>query len=185
MNQQDELVRNRSEPSSVPKGGRHPNVSAEGLVDLALALRKSLGEWPSIDDLASEGGCQKQRAVNALRAAKDRHAMEGVRQSFHLPPAIDARMRALVGDVFDHCAESFSVREREMSEKLDACQSARNEIAEQLAEQLNQFRALTREVDELRNRVSTLQRENVGLQALAEERKRRLDFFDQMITKRD
>jgi hypothetical protein len=187
-------VRNGSE-FPVPNGskssvGRPAVATDEQLLDLATRLNQQLGRPPRADELITEaGGCQRKRALAAIRTLKLDLASRAVQSILMFPPSIESGLRALYASWLQQAGAQLAAKHLEEQERLDVRAQAQQALIEEqqaaIATLKQQVGDRERMTNELRRRIGDLEvdlgsarDEVLRLTTVAEERLRLLDRFE-------
>jgi uncharacterized protein YlxW (UPF0749 family) len=124
-------VRNGSE---LPSGaGRPPVMNDEDLRRLADQLNTKLGRPPKAEELiAAAGGCQRKRALAALKALRLDLSQRAVRSGMLFPAAVEQALRAQMGTWLDLAASHLASRHLEESERVEAKLATQSALIEEL-----------------------------------------------------
>jgi len=187
-------VPNRSEPDvpkrSEPKAGRPAVVSDEALLQLAKKLNTDLGRPPRADELiAAAGGCQKQRALAALRELKLDLAERAVRSQIRFAPEIESDLRALCGRWLDHAANQLAQLHRDHLDQFETRETAQRafigeqqtlitDLREQVLDREQMLGELTQRLQELQKTHQVLQEQFVEARSVAAERLRLIEGWE-------
>lgn len=199
------------EGSGVPDGSRTPDLTAlvrsmavvdppgkrsqgNGLTDaaldaLALTLAEQLGRLPTGAELIeAAGGCQKQRALRAIHAARARRAEREVAGLLVLPPAIDTELRGMMsrwlGLAAQQLADRHAQHQSQTEAQLEAAATGAREVEtdnESLRAQILDLQKVQRELisrtHSLQSKLESAVRERDTSAAVAAERQRVLDAW--------
>jgi hypothetical protein len=191
-------VPNRSEPDvpkrSEAKAGRPAVVSDSALLQLAGKLNTDLGRPPRADELiAAAGGCQKQRALAAIRELKLDLAERAVRSQLRFAPAIEHDLRALCHCWLDHAAnqlaelhrdqlEQFETREKAQRAFIEEQQTLITDLREQVLDREQMLGELTQRLQDLQKTHLALQEQVIEARSVAAERLRLIEGWEAVKT---
>lgn len=134
-------VRNGSELGKVPMsskpatspGGRPPVMTDEQLLRLAEQLNAKFGRPPRAEELIdAAGGCQRKRALAALRVLKLELARRSVQSGLIFPSAIEQAIRSQMADWLTLAAGSLAATHLEESDRTEAKVSTQAALIEEL-----------------------------------------------------
>jgi len=186
-------VRNDSEfpvpNGSQSKAGRPAVVSDEQLALLASRLNDRLGRPPRADELIIEaGGCQRKRALAAIRQLKLDLSQRAVHSQLVFPASIERSIRSLIAQWIQHASEQLAAAHLEHSERTDICQNAQRSLIEEqqesiagLRQQLADRERVTaefgRRIRDLESDLAAAREECIRVNSIAAERMRLLIEF--------
>lgn len=179
-----------SEPTRVPNGselrnsGRHPVMSDDDLLSLARTLFERVGRAPTASELmGAAGGCQKQRALRAIRVVSLEWAERAVRSQLVLPESFEHELRDLSRRWLTLAAEQLAEKhldaERRADEKAATLGALVEELQARIQELEIQLESEREAQDKLRElnrqlavRIAETEADLVRFQTLADERER-------------
>lgn len=189
-----ESVRNGSE-SPVPNGPKftvgRPAVATDAqLAEIAARLNHQLGRPPRADELITEaGGCQRKRALAAIRSLKLDLATRTVQTTLVFPPAIESGIRVLMTRWLLQAAEQLAAKHLEEQERSDVRaqaqqalieeqQTAIDTLKQQIADRERVVAEFRRRIHDLETDLSAARAEGLRQSSIAEERFRLLRQFE-------
>ncbi|HEU0197573.1 MAG TPA: hypothetical protein VFQ88_10210 [Nevskiaceae bacterium] len=186
----DSPFRKGSEPAipnrSKSQVGRPPVLGDAALVARVRRLSDELGRLPRAGELiAAAGGCQRQRALAAIRTVRVAQARVDLASALSLPPAIERHLRALavewLGLAAEQLVEPQAVRVARAEESVSALEAQIEErraverlLRQQVEDGQQVLDALTDRFEQLRRAHGALQARHASVVAVAQERKRLL-----------
>lgn len=188
------VVRNGSEspiPNGSKFGGGRPAVATdEQLAEIAARLNHQLGRPPRADELITEaGGCQRKRALAAIRSLKLDLATRTVQTTLVFPPVIESGIRVLMTRWLQQAAEQLAAKHLEEQERSDVRaqaqqalieeqQTAIDTLKQQIADRERVVAEFRRSIHDLEVDLSTARAEGLRQSSIAEERLRLLRQFE-------
>lgn len=124
-------VRNGSEPAS--GAGRPPVMNDEQLLGLCTELNARLGRPPRAEELIqAAGGCQRSRALSAIKALKLDLARRAVRSQITFPPELEQALRAQLSSWLDLASRQLSAIHLDESERTESKISAYRALIDEI-----------------------------------------------------
>lgn len=167
--------------------GRPPVLTDPELAALALQLSVKTGRAPRIDELVqAAGGCQRKRALQAIRHIREDQAQRELASQLHLPPPIEQHLRALMGQWLELASTQLASRHAEVTAQLEKKEEAfliqleeRRETESLLRQQVMDrdriIGELTQRLTQLEKDYASLNQSHVAIASIAEERMKLLD----------
>lgn len=131
-------VRNGSE--SPARTGRPPVLNDHDLRGLADQLNSRLGRPPRADELIeAAGGCQRKRALAAIKTLKLELAERVVKSGLQFPSQIENALRAQMAAWVDLAASHLADRHLQESERAEARVATQAALIEELQNKVHQL----------------------------------------------
>ena len=175
--------------------GRPPVCTNQQLIVHALALHEALGRAPTAPELIEKcGGCQKQRALQAIQQALQQRASQQVLEQINLPPRIQQAGRAFISECMAEFAQQYSsaqqlasAQREEQQARIDSLGAEREAMMQEWGQQraARDLRDAQREQQliECENRIALLEQDGARWAVLAEERERVITQLSKQLAK--
>lgn len=151
---------------TAPRRGRRPVLDDQALDAAARGLRQDLGRMPTVDELVvTAGGCQRKRAVEALRGIRLEQARNQMSQELRLPSPIETALRELMARWLGLAADQLAERAAESMLDLE---QARNRMQSEIEEYRLAHRDLRDRIRQLEGQISEQQAQLSSLGRLSE-----------------
>jgi len=158
-------------------------MSDRDLQALAEGRFNETGKWATIDELVRvSGGCQRQRAVSAISAAKLATSQRSLEMQVTIPPEVELGIRRLYEQWHFQSLSQWAPIHASLVHERDA---ARATIASMTTEHLEEIANLLERIGNLESSIETLtlelsaaQERSIRLDAIASERERILSKLE-------
>lgn len=169
------------------KAGRPPVLNDDELLMLARKLSDQAGRAPRADELiTSAGGCQRKRALQAIRHIREEQAQRELASQLKLPTRIEQSLRGLMAQWLELAAAQLAAEHAERTAKLTQKEDAfiaqmeeRREaealLRQQLLDRERITAELTQRLTQLERDYAALNQSHIAIASIAEERKAMLE----------
>ncbi|HZR37945.1 MAG TPA: hypothetical protein VFA75_21415 [Nevskia sp.] len=145
--------------------------------------------------ITEAGGCQRKRALTAIRNLKLSLAQRAAHSQLVFPPSIESGIRALIAQWLQQASEQLAAKQLEESERIDICQSAQRALIDEqyasiaalkqdLANRERMVAEFRRRIHDLEADVAAAREDGLRTATVAEERLRMLSQFESLAASR-